>query len=625
MNPRHNHMWLGRVICLLTLTASIAEAGEKQIVSIRDLSGTQVKDAGFSLTQGAPVHIRALGAGGENSWSKANEEMFAYGWIINAETRDPVWVMTVDNTSKTRDDRTFDGTIDLPPGSYEVYFAAARFSYNSTFTHISVDVDHRKDPLFGEGHKGKKNFFNWLFGWWSDDISKDWYKRSPKWGIDLLVDESVSVSAFPPPQERPNVVLKATGLGENELVRKAFVLSQGATLNVYAVGEGEREGELADHGWIVNTSMRKRVWDMQLRNCTDGGGARKNIRFNGSVTVPKGEYVLYYTTDGTHSTVDWNANPPYDPLNWGVTISIDDEKERRAFSTVPYEEDRNVIVSLVHPKESDFLSQGFTLKTESRLRVYAIGERGNSRRSMADYGTILDARTREKVWTMDVDRTYHAGGAGKNRFIDEIITLPRGSYLVTYVTDDSHTYGDWNADPPFDPEHYGITVMGAGEKWDPSVVSKYVEDRERNILAQIIRPGNDVDLSTPFSLDKPTRIRVYAIGEGVGREMADYGWIEDGRTGRVIWEMTYGMTFYAGGARKNRMVNTTIVLDRGDYRLRYKSDDSHSYGDWNDDPPDDQQYWGITLYRDQSVPGLPGHPNLPNPPEPPEPPDDNDN
>ena len=69
-----------------------------------------------------------------------------------------------------------------------------------------------------------------------------------------------------------------------------------------------------------------------------------------------------------------------------------------------------------------------------------------------------------------------------------------------------------------------------------------------------------------------------------------------------------------GGGRKNRMGNTTIVLERGDYNLHWKSDDSHSYGDWNVDPPEDQQYWGITLYRDEGVPLPPAPPAVPAPP-----------
>ncbi|HMD13884.1 MAG TPA: hypothetical protein VKI62_04615, partial [Bacteroidota bacterium] len=109
--------------------------------------------------------------------------------------------------------------------------------------------------------------------------------------------------------------------------------------------------------------------------------------------------------------------------------------------------------------------------------------------------------------------------------------------------------------------------------------------------------GNNANSTKPFSLNKPEHIRIYAIGEGQNKTMYDYGWIEDANTGTVVWEMTYSMTFHAGGGRKNRMVNTTIVLDKGNYVLHFVSDDSHSYGNWNTDPPDDPTMWGITLFK----------------------------
>jgi len=36
--------------------------------------------------------------------------------------------------------------------------------------------------------------------------------------------------------------------------------------------------------------------------------------------------------------------------------------------------------------------------------------------------------------------------------------LPKGSYTLFYETDDSHSYRNWNDDPPRDPEMYGITI-----------------------------------------------------------------------------------------------------------------------------------------------------------------------
>jgi hypothetical protein len=99
-------------------------------------------------------------------------------------------------------------------------------------------------------------------------------------------------------------------------------------------------------------------------------------------------------------------------------------------------------------------------------------------------------------------------------------------------------------------------------------------------------------------VSQPTHVRVYAIGEGQGREMYDYGWIENAGSGRAVWEMTYAMTFHAGGGRKNRMVNTTMTLEKGEYVLHYVSDDSHSFGHWNTDPPDDPTMWGITVFNE---------------------------
>jgi hypothetical protein len=69
------------------------------------------------------------------------------------------------------------------------------------------------------------------------------------------------------------------------------------------------------------------------------------------------------------------------------------------------------------------------------------------------------------------------------------------------------------------------------------------------------------------------------------------------KTGETIWEMTYRMTSKAGGAGKNRMTDRSIVLDKGEYELHFQTDDTHSYNDWNDDPPRDPAHWGISVYR----------------------------
>ena len=80
--------------------------------------------------------------------------------------------------------------------------------------------------------------------------------------------------------------------------------------------------------------------------------------------------------------------------------------------------------------------------------------------------------------------------------------------------------------------------------------------------------------------------------------MADYAWIEDTKTGNVVWEMTYRTTTHAGGAKTNRLFDRSVLLEKGEYELHYQTDDSHAFGSWNDDPPEDRTHWGVTIYKD---------------------------
>ncbi|MEE9270636.1 MAG: hypothetical protein V3V49_10300, partial [Candidatus Krumholzibacteria bacterium] len=52
------------------------------------------------------------------------------------------------------------------------------------------------------------------------------------------------------------------------------------------------------------------------------GGADKNRLYNDTLELEPGEYVLFYESDGSHSFNRWNAKPPADPWNWGVTVKL---------------------------------------------------------------------------------------------------------------------------------------------------------------------------------------------------------------------------------------------------------------------------------------------------------------
>jgi len=116
------------------------------------------------------------------------------------------------------------------------------------------------------------------------------------------------------------------------------------------------------------------------------------------------------------------------------------------------------------------------------------------------------------------------------------------------------------------------------------------------VIAQIVQVLDNEDKTVTFSLPSSQEVRILAIGEGQGGEMFDYGWMENTDKGLRVWEMQEPKSTHAGGAAKNRKVDVVITLPAGNYKLRYKSDDSHAFDHWNSLPPD-INFWGIAIYK----------------------------
>jgi hypothetical protein len=309
--------------------------------------------------------------------------------------------------------------------------------------------------------------------------------------------------------------------------------------------------------------------------------------------------VAYFVSDDSHDPEEWNGVPPFDPEGWGLTLRVDDPAARAAVRPFAYEPvpTGQTLVSLRGVGDDELRSEGFTLLRPMDVRIYAIGEGRDG--DMFDYGWIVDAATRRRVWTMGYAATQHAGGADKNRLFDGTLRLDAGSYLVYFKTDGSHSANEWNSAAPAEGQYWGISVFPTSRQLDRGAVAPFERARGRNgaALAELVRLGDDERARTTFRLDRETTVRIYALGEGDDGNMFDYAWLEEAGTHRVVWEMTYRTTEHAGGASKNRAFDGTVVLGPGEYVLRYESDGSHSYGEWNAEPPDDPEAWGVTVFR----------------------------
>jgi len=106
-------------------------------------------------------------------------------------------------------------------------------------------------------------------------------------------------------------------------------------------------------------------------------------------------------------------------------------------------------------------------------------------------------------------------------------------------------------------------VLAAKGPLDRAAVVPYDEKRDPTILAALTSVRDDEQVRKEFSLDRDTDLRIYALGEGSGGDMVDFGWIEDAKSRRRVWEMTYAATEHAGGAKKNRKFEGVIRLPAG--------------------------------------------------------------
>ncbi|MFQ5638068.1 MAG: hypothetical protein ACE5IR_08740 [bacterium] len=564
---------------VLILSFLVSKSYTQDILTdIHNIKPAEIKIQGFGLDRDQEVKIEGVGFQGP----KRRGPLLTRAWILDSRTREVVWdIEDADTERQGRRLVKFEDRLELPEGDYEVYYSSFLFVsssghegfwgrvYREIFDDedLEDDYDHFKDAM--------RSFHVTVTG-----IGKRYREE----------DIPNLHKAF-----TRNAFVTVTKVHDDAQERRCFELQRPTDIRIYSVGEARKDGTF-DYGWIINSATRERVWKMTLRNSDHAGGSRKNRIVNEVVTLPAGRYLAIFVTDGSHSYDGWNSPPPYDPQFWGITLSVVEPSERRQVKLVEDRdrEEGDVIVELTRLRNDEFRSKGFRLKNPVKVRIYAIGE--GRRGKMFDYGWIVNDQTHKKVWKMVYGNTEHAGGDEKNRLYDGVVKLDKGDYIVYYMTDDSHSYWDWNSAPPYDKDGWGIKLMGASESFNSSDVTDYEPKRNGAILARLVRIRDHERERQRFTIERQSEIRIYAIGEGARGTMYDYAWIEDD-DGRVVWEMTYRKTRHAGGANKNRLFDEIVFLQPGEYVLYYESDDSHSFDDWNDSPPDDPIHWGVTLYR----------------------------
>jgi hypothetical protein len=457
--------WVTRARCsaLATLLGALAcvapASAQAPLAQIDNLQPRQVKSDAFMLSSAQTVQIEAVGEQGQLAersysilrtiWRGRSDERsgpwVGNAWILDLRSRKVVWELSAAKTAGGLSGaRQFIGSVSLPAGAYAAYVSAFP-------TGMSTEGD-------GPGAQ--------ITRWLGADHLGEYRLKVIGSGQHLSAGDVARLAR----QASANAVVSLRGASAELLEQTGFTLDRPTDVEVYAIGEAREDGEF-DAGWIINADTRARVWKLTWKDSEPAGGAEKNRSSWFTRRLPAGRYAAFYTTDDSHDLSQWNAPPPHDPDFWGLSLRVPDAAARAAAKTFAYEHvpQRAAFVTLTKLGNNESREEGFTLTRAMEVRIYALGEGRDGQ--MFDYGWITRADTRERVWTMDYDRTEHAGGDAKNRLVDTTLHLDRGSYVVHYVSDDSHSYRDeWNASAPLEGSRWGITLLAASGTLDRGAI-----------------------------------------------------------------------------------------------------------------------------------------------------------
>ena len=403
---------------------------------------------------------------------------------------------------------------------------------------------------------------------------------------------------------RPDGLVVFTDLEPRSLQRATFELDRPTRFVVDATGSyGEAASDvhdLAAYGWIVPAGEAEAVWSMA--SAARPGRGTLALAYD-TLALPAGRYTAYFASYGNAAssrggsliTQVFGAAQPWrsDRSKWSLVLrTLDGDADVRRIGREVEEEGSAFLWQTGPMESSETQTQMLEVQRPADVRVEAVGEITETR---DDYGWIERVPGGEVVWEMTAENTQPAGGAAVNRRFSGTVALQPGLYRATFHTDRSHAYDDWRANPPLNPEAWGMRLAPATPA-DRDAVRLFDPWEVREPLIALDKVQDNAFIRAQFVAGRPLPVVVQALGEASRGRVYDYAWIENDDDEKEVWKMSYEASERAGGASKNRQEIAFFTLDPGTYSLYYQTDDSHAYGDYNAAAPDHPERWGVALF-----------------------------
>jgi len=398
-------------------------------------------------------------------------------------------------------------------------------------------------------------------------------------------------------------VIVLAGLEENRVYQAGLRVDRDTEVVVSMNASFETDATsapIATYGWILDAEDRSLVWRPDRSSMTRDGVLGI---VSDTIHIAAGLYEVYYTTVGP--TPDSRSNAPFlglkpywtnDSSKWFMSVAagprenIDDLSIHAVDMSGNEAQREELLWATGQVGNYAANTHLFRVSAPAELSVYAIGEICTRE---CDFGYIEDVRGDERIWEMTWDNTVPAGGFESNRLYSGKITLKPGIYRAGFQSNGSHSAKKWRANPPWDPAGWGMILSNVPR----SDVMSYDPWTQTEPLINLTGVGDDALEKAQFKVHAPSTFLISAMGEITSRRSVyDYGWLERNETRETIWKMSYLNSNHAGGDVKNRVETVFLDLEPGTYTVYYQSDDSHSFGHFNEKRPDHPERWGLALF-----------------------------
>src|ERR1035438_9638448 len=172
-------------VLFVAFAPAALQGAEPRIVGLHGFETAEVRQEGFTLPRALKVHIYAKGAGLHQVFHTSSDNpLFAYGWILNATTREVVWQMDGSNTKRDWEYRVADRYLDLPAGSYEAYFANHGFGQSLFLAQWTRNIDRRS--IQTESSREPHGFLG-AFGVDEASLLRHWREQVGNYGMEIYL------------------------------------------------------------------------------------------------------------------------------------------------------------------------------------------------------------------------------------------------------------------------------------------------------------------------------------------------------------------------------------------------------------------------------------------------------